>query len=157
MADEPIYHFGAHAGKGGPLGELVQWSDIIACLYLLGHELVVSTSKAPAHKHGVKKILAGSVGGLCPNAKTSEFDLIYTDYIGLSHIIRANKNINNLKCHFRLVDSFGTEAQFNYKTDHTKKNIYGYHGLNLKQYMGLYCFFLLQVNSILQRQCCHLL
>ena len=42
------------------------------------------------------------------------------------------------RCHFRLVDSFGTEAQFNYKTDHTKKNIYGYHGLNLKQYNTMF-------------------
>lgn len=55
LADEPLYHFGAHAGKGGPLGELVQWSDIIACLYLLGHELIVSTSKSPKDKHGVKR------------------------------------------------------------------------------------------------------
>ena len=29
------------AGKGGPLGELVQWTDIIAALYVLGHDVKV--------------------------------------------------------------------------------------------------------------------
>lgn len=27
--------------SGGPLGELVQWSDLIASLYLLGHDVTV--------------------------------------------------------------------------------------------------------------------
>lgn len=26
---------------GGPLGELVQWSDIISTLYVLGHDLTI--------------------------------------------------------------------------------------------------------------------
>ena len=29
------------AGKGGPVGELVQWTDIIAALYVLGHDVKV--------------------------------------------------------------------------------------------------------------------
>jgi len=138
LADEPLYHFGAFAGKGGPVGELVQWSDIIASLHILGHELVIVTSKNPKHKHGIKSILSSSVGGACPNSKSSEFDLIYTDYIGLSHILRVYKNINNLRCHLRLVDSFGTEAQFNHKQDGSTKNIYGFHNLNLKQYNTMF-------------------
>ena len=28
---------------GGPLGELVQWSDIISSLYILGHDLVITS------------------------------------------------------------------------------------------------------------------
>jgi len=28
---------------GGPLGELVQWSDIISSLYILGHELTITS------------------------------------------------------------------------------------------------------------------
>ena len=28
---------------GGPLGELVQWSDIISALYILGHDLVITS------------------------------------------------------------------------------------------------------------------
>ena len=27
---------------GGPLGELVQWADLLATLYVLGHELIIS-------------------------------------------------------------------------------------------------------------------
>ena len=33
------------AFSGGPLGEMVQWSDIITSFHLLGHELVVITEK----------------------------------------------------------------------------------------------------------------
>lgn len=32
------------AFTGGPLGELVQWSDLIATLHLLGHHLHLSAS-----------------------------------------------------------------------------------------------------------------
>ena len=28
---------------GGPLGELVQWSDLISVLYLLGHQLTITS------------------------------------------------------------------------------------------------------------------
>ena len=28
---------------GGPLGELVQWSDIICTLYMLGHDLIITS------------------------------------------------------------------------------------------------------------------
>lgn len=30
--------------KGGPLGEMVQWADILAALYVLGHGLRVTVS-----------------------------------------------------------------------------------------------------------------
>lgn len=30
--------------KGGPLGEMVQWADILAALFLLGHSLSVTVS-----------------------------------------------------------------------------------------------------------------
>ena len=42
------------------------------------------------------------------------------------------------RCNLRVVDSFGTEAQFNVKTDSHSKNSYGYHGLNLKQYNTMF-------------------
>ena len=28
---------------GGPLGELVQWSDIVAALYILGHDIIITS------------------------------------------------------------------------------------------------------------------
>uniref|UniRef100_A0AAV2KLQ3 alpha-1,6-mannosyl-glycoprotein 6-beta-N-acetylglucosaminyltransferase n=1 Tax=Knipowitschia caucasica TaxID=637954 RepID=A0AAV2KLQ3_KNICA len=30
--------------KGGPLGEMVQWADILATLHVLGHDLHISVS-----------------------------------------------------------------------------------------------------------------
>lgn len=30
--------------KGGPLGEMVQWADILTALYVLGHNLKISMS-----------------------------------------------------------------------------------------------------------------
>lgn len=30
--------------KGGPLGEMVQWADILATLHVLGHDLKISVS-----------------------------------------------------------------------------------------------------------------
>lgn len=44
---------GLTAGKGGPLGELVQWSDVIASLYVMGHNVTISRKK------GELKILFG--------------------------------------------------------------------------------------------------
>ena len=44
-----------NAFSGGPLGELVQWSDIITSLYLLGHDVTVVTSI-----NEMKRFVAGS-------------------------------------------------------------------------------------------------
>ena len=33
----------ANAYKGVPLGEMVQWSDLVASLYVLGHNITVSS------------------------------------------------------------------------------------------------------------------
>ncbi|VDK37550.1 unnamed protein product [Gongylonema pulchrum] len=43
LSSESGFRFGALSSVGGPLGELVQWSDLIAALYLLGHRLFIST------------------------------------------------------------------------------------------------------------------
>ena len=32
------------AFRGGPLGELVQWSDLISVLHILGHDLTIGLS-----------------------------------------------------------------------------------------------------------------
>ena len=34
-------HFMTLAGKGGPLGELIQWTDLISSLYILGYDIKV--------------------------------------------------------------------------------------------------------------------
>ena len=43
FADVPTFFYAA--SSGGPLGELVQWTDLIASIYLLGHNLTVSAAK----------------------------------------------------------------------------------------------------------------
>uniref|UniRef100_A0A8D0GTB3 alpha-1,6-mannosyl-glycoprotein 6-beta-N-acetylglucosaminyltransferase n=1 Tax=Sphenodon punctatus TaxID=8508 RepID=A0A8D0GTB3_SPHPU len=62
--------------KGGPLGEMVQWADILAVLYILGHSLKITVSL---------KELQSNLGvppgrGNCPLTIPLPFDLIYTDY-----------------------------------------------------------------------------
>lgn len=43
-------HFEAMVKRGGPLGELVQWADLSACLTILGHNLTFSTSRQHLHR-----------------------------------------------------------------------------------------------------------
>jgi alpha-1,3(6)-mannosylglycoprotein beta-1,6-N-acetyl-glucosaminyltransferase len=46
----------AEASKnGGPLGELVQWSDLIASLYTLGHSLKIHSTWSSARLY-VKRL-----------------------------------------------------------------------------------------------------
>ena len=35
--------------KGGPLGEMVQWADILTALHVLGHNLKISMSVKELH------------------------------------------------------------------------------------------------------------
>ncbi len=46
LAKEAGIRFGEKSLSGGPLGELVQWSDLISSLHLLGHRLIISTETA---------------------------------------------------------------------------------------------------------------
>ena len=196
--------------NGGPLGELVQWSDIIAVLSILGHDVRIFTKAEDlvdsVQEHpGFNPCLSGS--GI------DEF-LIFTDIIGWnlikiqavrkkadsskneaqklvnsektrsrgSHeslkksqiqkrlskskilsISKTSKNLSkfekspdpnkqlkffvtpeSLKCHMRIVDSFGTEQPWNhrsYSTSHQHEigtNVWGKHDFHLKQFGTLY-------------------
>ena len=42
LAEEKTLHFADTADKGGPLGELVQWCDLITSLHILGHDIKVT-------------------------------------------------------------------------------------------------------------------
>ncbi|VTJ87652.1 Hypothetical predicted protein [Marmota monax] len=46
--------------KGGPLGEMVQWADILAALYILGHSLRVTVSLKELQRPHGPRILGGS-------------------------------------------------------------------------------------------------
>lgn len=50
LANEGQMHFAEEANKGGPLGELVQWSDLISSLYILGHDVTVTANIAAVQR-----------------------------------------------------------------------------------------------------------
>lgn len=45
LAGSSGHRFEAMVKRGGPLGELVQWADLSACLTILGHSLTFSNSQ----------------------------------------------------------------------------------------------------------------
>uniref|UniRef100_A0A665V3Z6 alpha-1,6-mannosyl-glycoprotein 6-beta-N-acetylglucosaminyltransferase n=1 Tax=Echeneis naucrates TaxID=173247 RepID=A0A665V3Z6_ECHNA len=120
--------FEAMVERGGPLGELVQWADLSACLTILGHNITFTTSQHQLHS--------------CPIQRPLTFDLIYTDYHGLAHFQGAmGLAFQHYQCHFRILDSFGTEPAFNlgsYTHSHGYKTLWGRWGLQPLQYMTMF-------------------
>lgn len=50
LAGDVGHRFEAMLERGGPLGELVQWADLGACLTILGHNLTLSVSQHDLHR-----------------------------------------------------------------------------------------------------------
>ncbi|KAI0216419.1 Alpha-1,6-mannosylglycoprotein 6-beta-N-acetylglucosaminyltransferase A [Lamellibrachia satsuma] len=125
--------------KGGPLGELVQWSDILSTLYILGHDVVVTSEVEQ---------LASLINGLprayspCQVRTSIPVDLMFTDIVGLIQFKRKIKNgYGKFSCLLRIIDSFGTEPAFNYmpyaKT-HNSKSQWAMHNLNPQQFFTMF-------------------
>ncbi|XP_034563930.1 alpha-1,6-mannosylglycoprotein 6-beta-N-acetylglucosaminyltransferase B-like [Notolabrus celidotus] len=130
--------FETMVNRGGPLGELVQWADLSACLTILGHNLTFSTSQQQLHS-----LIGAAPGrGSCPIQRPLTFDLIYTDYHGLAHLQGAmGLAFLHYKCRFRILDSFGTEPAFNlgsYAHSRGYKTLWGSWGLQPLQYMTMF-------------------
>ncbi|XP_025783336.1 alpha-1,6-mannosylglycoprotein 6-beta-N-acetylglucosaminyltransferase B [Puma concolor] len=124
--------------KGGPLGEMVQWADILATLYVLGHGLRITVSL---------KELQSNLGvppgrGNCPLTMPLPFDLIYTDYHGLQQMKQhMGLSFKKYRCRIRVIDTFGTEPAYNheeYATLHGYRTNWGYWNLNPKQFMTMF-------------------
>ncbi|XP_019358423.1 PREDICTED: alpha-1,6-mannosylglycoprotein 6-beta-N-acetylglucosaminyltransferase B isoform X3 [Gavialis gangeticus] len=124
--------------KGGPLGEMVQWADILAALFILGHSLKVTVSL---------KELQSNLGvppgrGNCPLTIPLPFDLIYTDYHGLQQMKQhMGLSFKKYRCRVRVIDTFGTEPAYNheeYATLHGYRTNWGYWNLNPKQFMTMF-------------------
>uniref|UniRef100_A0A3Q3ID74 alpha-1,6-mannosyl-glycoprotein 6-beta-N-acetylglucosaminyltransferase n=1 Tax=Monopterus albus TaxID=43700 RepID=A0A3Q3ID74_MONAL len=131
-------HFEAMVERGGPLGELVQWADLSACLTILGQNLTFSTSQ-----HHLHSLIGAAPGrGSCPIQRPLTFDLIYTDYHGLAHLQGAmGLAFQHYQCRFRILDSFGTEPAFNlgsYARRWGYKTLWGSWGLHPLQYMTMF-------------------
>uniref|UniRef100_A0A8D2IS38 alpha-1,6-mannosyl-glycoprotein 6-beta-N-acetylglucosaminyltransferase n=1 Tax=Varanus komodoensis TaxID=61221 RepID=A0A8D2IS38_VARKO len=124
--------------KGGPLGEMVQWADILAVLFILGHSLKITVSL---------KELQSNLGvppgrGNCPLTVPLPFDLIYTDYHGLQQMKQhMGLSFKKYRCRVRVIDTFGTEPAYNheeYATLHGYRTNWGYWNLNPKQFMTMF-------------------
>uniref|UniRef100_G1TGI4 alpha-1,6-mannosyl-glycoprotein 6-beta-N-acetylglucosaminyltransferase n=1 Tax=Oryctolagus cuniculus TaxID=9986 RepID=G1TGI4_RABIT len=124
--------------KGGPLGEMVQWADILAALHVLGHSLRVTVSL---------KELQSNLGvppgrGNCPLTVPLPFDLVYTDYHGLQQMKQhMGLSFKKYRCRIRVIDTFGTEPAYNheeYATLHGYRTNWGYWNLNPKQFMTMF-------------------
>jgi alpha-1,3(6)-mannosylglycoprotein beta-1,6-N-acetyl-glucosaminyltransferase len=142
------------AFTGGPLGELVQWSDLLASLHMLGHSLVVTSedhhlqtlddgSGAGAEEDGSvapkdpcgRLVRDSDVEAAWNAAKnlqqhppqpqkhlqqpggssgTGGFDLVFTDIAGWRQMKMTR--LRRLQCRVRLLDSFGTEPEFNWNS-----------------------------------------
>ncbi|VDK78029.1 unnamed protein product [Onchocerca ochengi] len=144
LSREAGFKFGELSSTGGPLGELVQWSDLIAALYLLGHNLMIST-EVKTLKKNIKKI---DYKFPCPIQNGEVINLVFTDIVGLRYLRgKMNDLFNKIKCTIRVLDSFGTHAEFNsqnYFTTHKNslggsgKNPWGNHQLDLQQFMTMF-------------------
>uniref|UniRef100_A0A8C6WXB1 alpha-1,6-mannosyl-glycoprotein 6-beta-N-acetylglucosaminyltransferase n=1 Tax=Neogobius melanostomus TaxID=47308 RepID=A0A8C6WXB1_9GOBI len=124
--------------KGGPLGEMVQWADILATLHVLGHSLKISVSLKE-----LQQFLGAPPGrGSCPPTGPLPFDLIYTDYHGLKQMKQhMSLTLKKHKCHVRVIDTFGTEPAYNHETYATQNGYrtnWGYWNLNALQYMTMF-------------------
>ncbi|PAV90927.1 hypothetical protein WR25_06740 isoform A [Diploscapter pachys] len=142
LAKESKLNFAEKSKEGGPLGELLQWSDLIASLHILGHQLYISTDKGT-----LKNVIEEAERAPpCPtmDGKSKRIDLIITDIMGLRGLKKHRAFLVNNKCRIRLVDSFGTHVEFTdkfYFRDHKKelsgsvpKNPWGGHGLAPQQH-----------------------
>ncbi|XP_061912651.1 alpha-1,6-mannosylglycoprotein 6-beta-N-acetylglucosaminyltransferase B-like [Entelurus aequoreus] len=138
LAGDAGQRFQAMMERGGPLGELVQWADLSACLTILGHNVTLSDSQ-----HHLHDLIGAAPGrGSCPIKGPMTFDLIYTDYHGLAHLRGAmGLAFQHYQCRFRILDSFGTEPAFNlgsYARSQGYKTLWGSWGLHPLQYMTMF-------------------
>ncbi|XP_010789721.1 alpha-1,6-mannosylglycoprotein 6-beta-N-acetylglucosaminyltransferase A-like [Notothenia coriiceps] len=81
LTKESGFKIAENAFSGGPLGELVQWSDLITTLYLLGHDVRISASLAEL-KDIMRKVMGNKSS--CPTQGDKVVELIYIDIVGLT-------------------------------------------------------------------------
>ena len=97
LTDKAGFKFAENADNGGPLGELVQWSDLIASLHLLGHKMEFSTEidQLRGHLRGVR----GKES--CPTQVERSFDAIYIDIVGLKQFKKVTQGrLQHYRCSF---------------------------------------------------------
>ena len=104
---------GQDALTGGPVGELVQWSNLIVGLNILGHNIEIVKDGNQFEQKMIKR---------------RDYDLIIIDYLGL-YGISEERYFQNL-CKFRILDSFGTDPKYNIRTyEMADKGLYDQYNL----------------------------
>lgn len=139
LSDDVGWKIAENAFKGGPLGELVQWSDIISAIYTLGHDITFAKSTSEVDK--IYSPFLQSASSNCP-LKNSPFDIVYSDIAGLKILKKVSKKkFHLLECNLRVIDSFGTEPEFNhpnYASKKSHKTSWGKWNLNPKQFNTMF-------------------
>ena len=76
------------------MGELVQWSDILAVLYILGHSLTLSTEHQQLRSYirATDSCPGETRGGL------AEFDRAFLDIMAVREMKALNFDFKNLGC-----------------------------------------------------------
>ncbi|KFP68832.1 Alpha-1,6-mannosylglycoprotein 6-beta-N-acetylglucosaminyltransferase A, partial [Cariama cristata] len=139
LTKESGFKIAENAFSGGPLGELVQWSDLITSLYLLGHDIRISASLAEL-KEIMKKVVGNRSG--CPTQGDKIVELIYIDIVGLTQFKKTlGPSWVHYQCMLRVLDSFGTEPEFNhahYAQSKGHKTPWGKWNLNPQQFYTMF-------------------
>ncbi|XP_069080776.1 alpha-1,6-mannosylglycoprotein 6-beta-N-acetylglucosaminyltransferase A [Pleurodeles waltl] len=139
LTKESGFKIAENAFSGGPLGELVQWSDLITSLYLLGHDIRISASLAEL-KEIMKKVVGNRSG--CPTQGDKVVELIYIDIVGLTQFKKTlGPSWVHYQCMLRVLDSFGTEPEFNhaqYAQTKGHKTPWGKWNLNPQQFYTMF-------------------
>ncbi|KAI0234122.1 Alpha-1,6-mannosylglycoprotein 6-beta-N-acetylglucosaminyltransferase A, partial [Lamellibrachia satsuma] len=121
---------------GGPLGDLIQWADLIAGLYMLGHNVTIMKDI-----YQVSRGLRYSRFMWSPKegCKMKDFDIIYADIIAMKTF--PTDVLDVYSCKFRVLDAYGTQVMYNdpvYSLEHNFQSNYGHLGLNLQQFYTFY-------------------
>ncbi|KAK2151812.1 hypothetical protein LSH36_350g04046 [Paralvinella palmiformis] len=119
--------------RGGPLGELLQWSDLIAGLYVLGHDVTLEHDTRIVSMRLLEYINRHSSD--CDN----EYDIIYLDRPAMATFPMEVQKA--YRCCFRLLDVYGTQAMYRdpiYKETHLLQGARDAELLELKQYYTFY-------------------
>ncbi|XP_065179314.1 alpha-1,6-mannosylglycoprotein 6-beta-N-acetylglucosaminyltransferase A-like isoform X2 [Sycon ciliatum] len=128
LTETSSYDFAGSAFRGGYLGELVQWSDLLAALVILGHQVDIETSGAG---------LMSRFGKI----RDYYYDVVFSDYIGVN-TIRTKLLLPFVRCRLRLLDSFGTQPKVVFSTrsrTQAKQRMFTKFDLeSYKQYLTLY-------------------
>ncbi|KAM7365392.1 hypothetical protein PAMP_016324 [Pampus punctatissimus] len=139
LTKESGFKIAENAFSGGPLGELVQWSDLITTLYLLGHEVRISASLAEL-KEIMRKVMGNKSS--CPTQGDKVVELIYIDIVGLTQFKKTlGPSWVHYQCMLRVLDSFGTEPEFNhahYAQSKGHKTPWGKWNLNPQQFNTMF-------------------